>query len=138
MKTRQNHANRIILIILAAVVLAEGAAALLLSRDTAPARATREVRVYQNGQLCSTGHLGQKDDIVIHGENGEENVVSFTENGVFMKSATCNNQLCIGQGEVSLENFRTRFYRNEIICLPNRVTVELVLTDEEAADIPDV
>ena len=55
-----------------------------------------------------------------------------------MKSATCNNQLCIGQGEVSLENFRTRFYRNEIICLPNRVTVELVLTDEEAADIPDV
>ena len=41
-------------------------------------------------------------------------------------------------GNFTLDNFRTRFYRNEIICLPNRVTVQLVLTDEEAADIPDV
>ncbi len=138
MQVRPNNANRIILVILAAVVLAVGAAALFLNRDASPAQATREVRVYQNGQLRATGHLGQKEDIVIHGENGEENVISFTENGVVMKSATCHNQLCIGQGEVTLDNFRTRFYRNEIICLPNRVTVELVLTDEEAADIPDV
>ena len=138
MLTRRNNANRIVLIILAAAVLAVGGAALLLSRKDLPATATREVHVYQNGQLCATGYLGQKDDIIIHGENGEENVISFTENGVYMKSATCHNQLCVEQGLLTLENFRTRFYRNEIICLPNRVTVEMVLTDEEAADIPDV
>ena len=138
MQSGKNSANRIVLIILAAVVLAVGAAALLLSRTGTPAQATREVRVYQAGKLVASGRLGQKEDIVIRGENGEENVVSFTENGVRMKSATCHNQLCIDQGEVTLDNFRTRFYRNEIICLPNRVTVQLVLTDEEAADIPDV
>ena len=138
MQSGKNSANRIVLITLAAVVLAVGAAALLLSRTGTPAKATREVRVYQAGKLVASGRLGQKEDIVVRGENGEENVVSFTENGVRMKSATCHNQLCIDQGEVTLNNFRTRFYRNEIICLPNRVTVQLVLTDEEAADIPDV
>ncbi len=138
MQPRQSKANRIVLIILAAVVLAVGGAALLLNLNDVPAAATREVRVYLNGTLYTTGRLGQKEDIVIHGENGEENVVSFTENGVYMKSATCHNQLCIGQGEVTPENISRRFYRNEIICLPNRVTVELVLTDEEAAELPDV
>ncbi len=138
MLARLSKANRITLIILAAVVLAVGAAAFFVSHEAAPAAATREVRVYRNGQLYATGRLGQKDDIVVRGENGEENVVSFTENGVFMKSATCHNQLCIDQGQLTLGNYMSRFYRNEIICLPNRVTVELVLTDEEAADIPDV
>lgn len=138
MQSGRNHANRIVLVILAAVVLAVGAAALFLNLSQAPAKATREVRIYRAGKLYATGHLGQGEEIVVRGEDGEENVVAFTENGVYMKSATCHNQLCIGQGEVTLENVSTRFYRNEIICLPNRVTVELVLTDEEAADIPDV
>ncbi len=138
MQSGRNNANRIVLVILAAVVLAVGAAALFLNLNQAPAKATREVRIYRAGKLYATGHLGQSEEIVVRGEDGEENVVAFTENGVYMKSATCHNQLCIGQGEVTLENVSTRFYRNEIICLPNRVTVELVLTDEEAADIPDV
>ena len=138
MQARQNKANRITLIILAAVVLAVGAAALFLNRETAPVTASREVRVYLDGALYATGHLGQKEDIVVHNADGEENVISFTENGVYMKSATCHNQLCVDQGLLTDENFRTRFYRNEIICLPNRVTVEMVLTEDEAADIPDV
>ena len=137
MQSRPKNANRIILAILAAVVLAVGAAALLLTRE-APQAATREVLVYRNGELYATGHLGQKDDIIVRGENGEENTVSFTEDSVYMKHSTCHNQLCIDQGAVSLSNVSTRFYRNQIICLPNRVTVELVLTDEEAAELPDV
>ncbi len=138
MKARERNLNRITLVILAAVVLAVGAAALFMNALQKPAGATREVHIYQNGLLYATGHIGQKDDIVITGENGEENVVSFTDHGVFMKSASCHNQLCIEQGMVTAENFGSRFYRNQIICLPNRVTVELVLTEEEAADIPDV
>ena len=138
MQSRQNKANRIVIVILAAVVLAVGAAALFLNLNQAPATATREVRVYRAGKLYATGHLGQAEEIVVRGDDGEENIVAFTENGVYMKSATCHNQLCIGQGEVTLDNVSTRFYRNEIICLPNRVTVELVLTDEEAAELPDV
>ncbi len=138
MRTRVGKRNIIVIACLAAVVLCVGAAALFLRPSGQKQTATREVRVYLNGALCATGHLGQRDDLVVHGENGEENVIAFTEDGVYMKSASCHNQLCVQQGEVTADNVATRFYRNQIICLPNRVTVELVLTDEEAADLPDV
>ena len=137
MKARNTNPNKIVLIILAAALLISGAAALVVSRS-APKSATREVRIYQGGKLVQTGHLGQSEDITVTGENGETNVIAFTENGVYMKSASCHNQLCIEQGHLTTENYASRFYRNEIICLPNRVTVELVLTSEEAAEIPDV
>ena len=135
---RKINANFITLIILAAVVLCVGAAAFLMNRSQPPAEAGRTVRVYVNGALYTTGSLGQRDDIVVRGENGQENTIAFTADGVYMKHSTCQNQLCVQQGIVTVSNFTSRFYRNEIICLPNRVTVELVLTDEEASEIPDV
>ena len=138
MAGEKKNLNTITLIILAAVVLSVGAAALLLGRDSRRAAAGREVRVYQNGRLCATGHLGQREDITVRGEDGAENVIAFTENGVYMKHSTCSNQLCVRQGMVTQDNFRTRFYRNQIICLPNRVTVEMTLTDAESSEIPDV
>ena len=137
MRTRFSNANRITLMILAAVVLAVGAAALFFSR--APVgKPTREVRVFVNGELYATGRLGQAEEIVVHGDDGTENVIAFMENGVYMKSASCHNQLCVQQGMVTEDNYASRFYRNQIICLPNHVTVELVLTEAEQADIPDV
>lgn len=134
---RKLNANQITLIILAAVVLLAGAAAFFVNRGQPP-QATRTVRIYRDGQLYATGYLGQREEIVVRGPNGEENTVAFTEGGVYMKHASCENQLCIGQGMITPENVSQRFYRNQILCLPNRVTVELVLTDEEAAELPDV
>lgn len=131
---RKLNANQITLIILAAVVLSAGAAAFFFR---SPAQATRTVNVYLDGALYATGRLGQAEDIVVRGPNGEENTVAFTADGVYMKHATCQNQLCIEQGMVTPANVSQRFYRNQILCLPNRVTVELVLTEEEAADLPD-
>ena len=138
MSTRAHNPNKLILLILAAVVLVVGAAAFYYGFLSQPQASTREVRIYRNGALYATAYLGHNKDITVHGENGEENVIALTEEGVYMKYSTCQNQLCVHQGIVTPENFSTRFYRNEIICLPNRVTVELVLTDAEAAEIPDV
>ena len=49
--------------------------------------------------------------------------------GVVMASSTCHNQLCVHMGEVTLDNWELRANQTFIICLPNRVTVELVVKE---------
>jgi hypothetical protein len=61
-----------------------------------------------------------------------------------MKSSTCDNQDCVLQGTVSLENKYERVLGNMIICLPNEITLELftpqelvqVLLQSFSADVP--
>lgn len=72
-----------------------------------------------------------EDRLTIRQPNGMENVVKVTEESVKMFSANCDNQDCIYQGEITLENRNTRVLQNMIICLPNHVVLEL-LTPEEA------
>ena len=47
-----------------------------------------------------------------------------------MKSSTCDNQDCVKQGVVTLENMEERLLGNMIICLPNQVTLSLYTTEE--------
>lgn len=70
-----------------------------------------------------------------HDPSGGEhvNVVRFTPRGALMESSTCDNQDCVSQGEVTLENKETRVLSNWVICLPNQVSIELYTADELAA-----
>jgi len=61
---------------------------------------------------------------------GAENVIHVTEDSVNMESSTCENQDCVNQGVVSLENKNERILANMIVCLPNQVTLELYTPDE--------
>lgn len=63
-----------------------------------------------------------------------ENVIHVTPDSVSMKSSTCDNQDCVLQGTVSLENMTKRVLGNMIICLPNEVTLELY-TPEGLAEL---
>ena len=54
-----------------------------------------------------------------------ENIIHLTPDGVYMDSSNCENQDCIGEGTVTLENRRNRILGNMIICLPNQVTLQL-------------
>ena len=54
-----------------------------------------------------------------------ENVIHVTHDSVNMKSSSCDNQDCVLQGTVTLENMTTRVLSNMIICLPNEITLEL-------------
>ena len=120
-------------------VLALAAAGLIYSRFSAGGVATGVVNVYLDGKLYATGTLGQAAPIVVYGENGEENTIVLTQNGFYMAHSTCHNQLCLHQGEVTTDNYKTRALGTRVICLPNRVVVELVLGDEPADDsLPDV
>ena len=43
-----------------------------------------------------------------------------------MESSSCDNQDCVGQGEITLDNYKTRILSTFVICLPNEVTIEMV------------
>lgn len=58
------------------------------------------------------------------------NVVHVIPRGVFMESSTCDNQDCVDEGTVTLENKADRILSNWIICLPNNVMVELYSMEE--------
>ena len=64
------------------------------------------------------------------GAEKAENIIHLTPDGVYMESSTCENQDCIRQGRVTLENKDTRVLANMIICLPNQVAIELYTPEE--------
>ena len=66
------------------------------------------------------------------GGDGRElvNVIHVTPSGVYMESANCENQDCVLQGEVTLDNKGSRTLENMIICLPHQVVLELYSTEE--------
>lgn len=103
--------------------------------------ATGQMNVYVNGAIYRTVDLQSGKDFEVRQEDGSVNVIRMTENGFYMLSSTCHNQLCIQQGEANAENWNLRSLGTHVICLPNRVDVELVLTEDKTVldpDAPDV
>ncbi len=100
-----------------------------------------QMNVYVDGKLHATVTIVNGKDYTVQQEDGSVNVIRMTENGFYMLSSTCHNQLCIGQGEANADNWNRRSLGTHVICLPNRVDVELVLTDAPSVidpDAPDV
>lgn len=74
--------------------------------------------------------LNKETDYVLTQDDGKENVIHVTRDSIVMKSATCDNQNCIEQGTVTLDNMETRVLGNMIICLPNQVVLELLTVSD--------
>lgn len=74
--------------------------------------------------------LGETQIITIEQGNGIVNKIGVEGDGVYMYSSTCANQDCVEQGKVALYNYKSLVLTNWIICLPNRVSVELVVKDK--------
>lgn len=101
--------------------------------DAAQAKAYLLVTV--NGVIFEPIPLLEERDYVISQKvTGAENVVRVTKESIAMFSSTCENQDCVKQGAVTLENRDARALENMIVCLPNGVILEL-LTPEEAENI---
>lgn len=96
--------------------------------------------VYVDGKEYIRSPLKAGETIRVLQEDGSENVIRMTENGFYMESASCPNQDCIEQGEVTTDNWTRRKLLEQVICLPNRVTVALELEEGFQADpdLPDV
>ncbi|MBE5782172.1 MAG: hypothetical protein E7329_02520 [Clostridiales bacterium] len=97
------------------------------------------VRIYVNGELYREERLGQSRDIEIEQATGEKNILHLTENGFYMAHSTCQNQLCVQQGQVTSDNYYLRAMGSRVICLPNRVEAELTLINQTPPpDMPDL
>lgn len=75
--------------------------------------------------------LSQPQRVTLSQDNGVQNVVVITEDGAYMESSTCHNQICVHSGKVTRENWDFRPDGAFIICLPNQVSVELVVNSLE-------
>lgn len=65
-------------------------------------------------------------------EDGTEelNLIHVTPEGFYMESSTCENQDCVEQGIVTLENRNQRILYNAVLCLPNMVSLALYTPEE--------
>ena len=58
------------------------------------------------------------------------NVLHVTPEGFWMEESNCEGHDCIGEGEVTLSNREERALWNMVICLPHRLSAELVTRAE--------
>ncbi len=86
------------------------------------------VVIYVNGEVYKTVNLNEPQIVVID-KNDHHNEIEITEEGVKMLASSCDNQICVMQGEATLENMETRIMGGWIVCLPNEISIELVKGD---------
>ncbi len=60
------------------------------------------------------------------------NIIEVTADSMRMAESSCDNQDCIYQGTVSLDNMEDRALQNMVICLPNEVTLQLYTPEQLA------
>ncbi len=86
-------------------------------------------KIYINNRLYKEVSLD--DDQVVVVEIGDRyNKIKVSPQSVVMLEASCHNQDCMHQGEITPDNAKFRALGNWIICLPNSVTVEVVRREE--------
>lgn len=112
-------------IVLAAIVL------LVLQLTQNQSTPTHTVVIYVGNTVYQTVSLDKEQTIAIEQEDGRENTIELSPNGVRMLHANCKNQDCVKQGLLTLDNWNERIWRNWIICLPNQVSVELVVEEAQ-------
>lgn len=109
--------------ILIAVIIGVAALACLmhyLLRDTGQSN----VIVKVDGVVESVHSLSKDEKVYI---NGGTNVLLITNGTADMREADCKDQICVKQKAISLN-------RESIICLPNKVVVEVQSTKESELD----
>lgn len=125
------------LIVLGVVVVLIAAAAVLALTTRKPLeQATEDTRAFL--VITVAGEMYEPIELTEEGRysitRGDMvNVVEVTPTSVLMHSSTCDNQDCVLQGEVSLENRNDRVLQNMILCMPNEVVLELYTADEVTA-----
>ena len=93
-----------------------------------PAAEAGKVRITCRGEEYGIYPLDENRTVEVIRE-GHSNVVSIQDSTVHMESADCHNQVCVETGTISCTG-------ETIVCLPNRVVVE-ILADGKGGDADD-
>ena len=75
---------------------------------------------------------GEDEYTIDQKEINASNTIHVTKDSVYMAASTCTNQDCVKQGTVSRENRNSRVLGNMVICLPNKVSLQLCTAEEIA------
>ncbi len=119
--------NLLVIAIVAVVILAALGASLLARPQTAVEEDSVIITI--DGKEYMRVPLSQPQTVTVEQDNGCVNVVEVSDHGAVMLSSTCDNQLCVEMGEVTVDNWPFRPNQQFIICLPNRVSIELAVTE---------
>lgn len=124
-----NSRNRRILLIACAAALLLSAA-LLLGAGRGRTPVTEDTAIITvNGREYTRVPLSAPRTVTVSQTDGSVNVIEVTAEGAVMLSSTCENQLCVHMGQVTRDNWEFRPNGAFIICLPNRVSVELAVVE---------
>jgi hypothetical protein len=111
--------------LLLAVLLAATGILFWAFRMNSPEGGSVVVRV--GGEEKEVYSLDKDQTVTIEGVNGGSNVLVIENGSAHFRDATCPDQLCVHQGEVSRQG-------ESIICLPNQVIVEVKKGEESTYD----
>ena len=92
--------------------------------------ASAYLRVSVNNRMYEPLPLDRDFSVDIKRDGGYHNLVIVESGAVSMMFSTCDNQLCVHQGQVSLDNRELRALYNQIVCLPNEVLLEVLDENE--------
>lgn len=88
------------------------------------------VLVQTSGGVFSPIPLAEDRSFKVNFGDDEYNIVHIGKNSVYMEESTCDNQNCVGEGEITLENRDSRVLYNMIVCLPHNLLLELIDASE--------
>lgn len=77
-----------------------------------------KINITVDGKEYGTYSLFQEQTITI-GEGETQNIIEIKGGKAYMKEASCPDQLCVDQNEIS-------FDKESIICLPNKVVITVI------------
>ena len=88
----------------------------------------KRIEINIAGELYATKKLSDDETIEIKNSQGEVTNVIVIENGqAYMEEASCPDVLCIKQGRIHMT-------KENIVCLPNKVTVKVIDEADERID----
>jgi len=92
-----------------------------------------------NNRVWGIEPLGEERDVTVDQGDGVVNVIHLLPDGYYMASSTCDNQLCVSEGTVTVDNYQRRILGASVLCLPHALQLELVVPshtpDPSAPDI---
>lgn len=117
----------------------EGTQAAVEGQNNKGPEAEAYLYIFLNNRLYGIVPLGEEQDMTVDQGNGVVNVIHLLPNGFYMASSTCDNQLCVMEGTVTVDNYQTRILGTSILCLPHNLDLELIVPshtpDPNAPDI---
>ncbi len=112
-------------LIIIAAFLAIALVGLAAFRLFAPQGTIRYADIFVDDKLYEAVPLNKDTVITVDQGDGKVNYIEVKDGSIFMADSTCADHLCVNQGAMNPKNYEIRPMFNWIICLPNRVTVEL-------------